>query len=168
MIKITIIIILIFLLLITLYSYYCLSSRMINFERERLEHILQKETAVKTKENEIKVVSDCSNKNELLLEALMGINKILGEANINGNLNICNNSKYNPKDAKNDDVVKSVENENKINLDIVADPDNKLSSYGTNINQEQDINTTDGENILEEQIYVEMLSEVPEEYTNVE
>jgi hypothetical protein len=143
---------------------------MINFERERLEYILQKETAVKTKENEIKVVSDCSNKNELLLEALMGINKILGEANINGNLNICNNSKYNPKDTKNDDVVKSVENENtdKINLDIVADPDNKLSSCGTNINQEQDINTTDGENILEEQIYMEMLSEVPEGYNNIE
>ena len=54
MIKITIIIILILLLLITLYSYYCLSSRMINFERARLEYILQKEQEIKTKERRIR------------------------------------------------------------------------------------------------------------------
>lgn len=50
MIKTTIIIILILLLLITLYSYYCLSSRMINFERSRLEYILQKESELADKE----------------------------------------------------------------------------------------------------------------------
>ena len=35
MIKITIIIILILLLLITMYSYYCLSSKMIDYEKTR-------------------------------------------------------------------------------------------------------------------------------------
>lgn len=162
MIKTTIIIVLILLLSITLYSYYCLSSRMINFERERLEYILQKETEVKIKENEIKVVSDCSNKNELLLEALMGINKILGEANINGNLDICKNSKYNLQQSKNDNIVKGIENviSGKINLDIVANPNDKL-------NNNQNTNTCDIKNISEEQINIEMLSEVPEEYTNI-
>lgn len=89
MIKTTIIIILILLLLITLYSYYCISSKMINFERARLEYILQKETELKIKENEIKVITDCKNKNELYHSALLNINNIVSETL---HTKSCNNS----------------------------------------------------------------------------
>jgi hypothetical protein len=64
---------------------------MINFERARLVHILQKESDLETKEKNIKVVLDCSNKNEQLSEALFDINKILEKSGIN-NLNSNNNN----------------------------------------------------------------------------
>ena len=83
MIKITIIFVLILLLLITLYSYYCISSRIVNFERARLEYILQKESDINIKENKVKVITDCSNKNEQYQIALNKINNILQELNIN-------------------------------------------------------------------------------------
>jgi hypothetical protein len=60
MIKVTIIIILILLLLITMYSYYCLSSRMIDFERIRLEYILNKENQIMEKEQKLKIISNCN------------------------------------------------------------------------------------------------------------
>lgn len=81
MIKTTIIIILILLLFVTLYSYYCLSSRMINFERERLEYILKKDNELKTMEKNIKVISDCSNKNEKYKKAIQNINLIIEKLN---------------------------------------------------------------------------------------
>lgn len=108
MIKITIIIILILLLIITLYSYYCLSSRMINFERARLEYILQKESELGTKEKNIKVISDCSNKNEQLENALTNINKIIGEIGINNSNNNTNTSIHN---IINESVSKEILNE---------------------------------------------------------
>lgn len=82
MIKTTIIIILILLLLITLYSYYCLSSRMINFERSRLEYILQKESELADKEKNIKIVADCSDKNEQLSQLIYVINKIINNSGL--------------------------------------------------------------------------------------
>ena len=92
MIKTTIIIILILLLLITLYSYYCLSSRMINFERARLEYILQKESEIADKEKNIKIVADCSNKNEQLSEVIYSINKIINNSGLGTSCEIKNNS----------------------------------------------------------------------------
>lgn len=157
MIKTTIIIILILLLLITLYSYYCLSSRMINFERARLEYILQKEQEVKTKESSVKVVADCSNKNEQYLSALENINKILGE------MNIRTENSTNDFNEKNNNIIKGVQNviTGKINPDIVANPENIQSCSNTHNKQ----NNNDVDSLInQETIDVEMLSEVPSEY----
>jgi hypothetical protein len=150
MIKITIIIILILLLIITLYSYYCLSSRMVNFERARLEYILQKESELVTKEKNIKVVANCSNKNQQLENALTNINKILGEIGI---------SNLNKIDDKNVNIVKGIENiiSGKIDSNIVAHPEQ--------INKSCDVNN-DINNIINESIGTEILSEVPVKYLN--
>lgn len=134
MIKITIIIILIFLLLITLYSYYCLSSRMVNFERARLEYILQKEDEVKIKESRVKVITDCSNKNELYQTALININKILSGI--------------------------SIESENSVNVingDIVAKSEITQSCSNKHKNDDNSL-------ISQEIIDVKILNEVPSEY----
>lgn len=54
MIKNTIIIILILLLIITLYSYFCLSNKMLNYEKERMEYIVNKERELKVKDSVLK------------------------------------------------------------------------------------------------------------------
>ena len=162
MIKITIIIILILLLIITLYSYYCLSSRMINFERSRLEYILQKETELNYKEKNIKVVSDCSNKNDKLTQALNGINKIIE------NTGFSNSNKY---DNKNNNIVKGIENiiTGKIDSNIVANP-NQLSKSCVNNNDDNisinDVNKNGVDKYIEQAINTNILSEVPTEYIN--
>lgn len=151
-ISITIIIILILLLVITLYSYYCLSYRMINFERARLEYILQKDAELSTKEKNIKVITDCSDKNEQLKNALSNINKILGEIGI---------SDLNKLDDKNVNIVKGIENiiSGKIDTNIIANPDqiNKSCNINNNVNDN---------NIINESIGTEILNEVPNEYLN--
>jgi hypothetical protein len=156
MIKITIIIILILLMVITLYSYYCLSSRMINFERARLEYILQKESELGTKEKNIKVITDCSNKNEQLENALTNINKILGEIGIGG---------VNKFDDKNVNIVKGIKNiiSGKIDTNIIANPDqiNKSCNLNNNTSDNNNINS-----IINESIGTEILNEVPVEYLN--
>lgn len=158
MIKITIIIILILLLVITLYSYYCLSSRMTNFERARLEYILQKEAELGTKEKNIKVITDCSNKNEQLENALKNINKILGEIGIRG---LNNFDDKNDKNDKNDNIVKGIKNiiNGKIDSNIVANPDEINKSCNLNPNPNP---TT----IINDIIQTEILNEVPVEYFN--
>jgi hypothetical protein len=165
MIKTTIIIILILLLLITLYSYYCLSSRMVNFERARLEYILQKESDVKTKESKVKVVADCSNKNIQYLSALENINKILG------GLNIESENSTNDLNEKNNNIIKGVQNVimGKINPDIVAGPESIQSCSTTHNKHNKKYNNKHNDNdvdtlINQESIDVEMLSEVPSEY----
>lgn len=160
MIKITIIIILILLLLITLYSYYCLSSRMIDFERSRLEYILQKETEVNIKESKVKQITNCSNKNEQYQSALANINKILGTVNIG-----CEsvNSEVN---NRNSDIIKGIQNviTGKVNPSIAADPVN--NKYCNNIAQSEMNNNDINSLISKESINVELLNEVPSEYIN--
>lgn len=106
MIKITTIVILILLLFITLYSYYCLSSRMIEFEKKRLEYILRKENELKDLELKIKIVSDCSIKNEQYQSAIKNINTIIDKLNLPPG-SIC--KKYNENhDKKTIDNIKSL------------------------------------------------------------
>lgn len=161
MIKTSIIIILVLLLVITLYSYYCLSSRMINFERARLEYILQKETAVKIKESEVKVIADCSNKNLQYQMALENINKILGGVNI---------GTINSDDAineKNDDIIKDIQNviTSKIVPDIVAEPENIQSYISKPDNQNKQNNINNISSLInQESINVETLNEVSPYY----
>jgi hypothetical protein len=140
MIKITIIIILILLLLITLYSYYCLSSRMINFERARLEYILQKESEVTSKEKNIKVVADCSNKNEQLSQALNNINKIIGNYRLNDSSTGKNDSNV---------VIHSEE------LNQSCNNHNNSNNLNNNINQ-----------IINQSLDTKILNEVHTEYIN--
>jgi hypothetical protein len=131
---------------------------MINFERARLEYILQKETAVKIKESEVKVIADCSNKNLQYQMALENINKILGGVNIgtNNSTDVIN--------EKNDDIIKGIQNviTCKIDPNIVAEPDNIQSC----ISKQNKQNNIDSLNSLinQESINVEILSEVPSEY----
>jgi hypothetical protein len=134
MIKTAIIIILILLLLITLYSYYCLSTRLINFERARLEYILKKETGLNEKEKKIKIISDCTNKNEQYKLAIQNINKIIDELNLS-----------------NDNVIYGINN---IITDYII-----TDNIDINILSESKNN-----NILSESENNNILSEVPVEY----
>lgn len=61
MIKNTIIIILLLLLLITFYAYICLSTNMIDFQKERMEHIAKKEVYIKQKEQKLLSMTQCND-----------------------------------------------------------------------------------------------------------
>jgi hypothetical protein len=106
MIKIAIIIILILLLVVTLYSYYCLSSKMINFEKSRLEYILKREEELNHKEQQIKVVTECSSKNDSYQEAIKNINGIIEKLNLPPG-SICQNYN-NDKDKQTINNIKSI------------------------------------------------------------
>lgn len=89
MIKITIIIVLIIILIITIYYYYRLSSLMINYEKTRLEFVLNKETELKNLENKIIAIANCNEKNSNYKKAIDNINNILSELqNTNKNSNL--------------------------------------------------------------------------------
>lgn len=162
MIKITIIIILILLLIITLYSYYCLSSRMINFERARLEHILLKENELKEKENKIKIVSDCSNKNMQLEKALANINDILKNTGLANTL--CEKEENNNKNK----IIKGIENviDGKIDVNLVSNPEQSLKNCFINQNNQNNQDNKDNQvvPVEEEDIYNEIMTEVPSEF----
>ena len=73
MIKNTIIIILLLLLLITFYAYMCLSSNMIDFQKERMGHIVKKEQELKQKEQKLISMAECNdnlNKYKLLVNKI--------------------------------------------------------------------------------------------------
>jgi len=125
MIKITIIIILILLLLITLYSYYCLSSRMIEFERIRLDYILNKENELKILEKKIKVVTDCSDKNDKYQQAITGINTIIDKLNLPPG-SICKKYSNNKNNQTITNIKSIVPEENPNNLN---NPTNNLNIY---------------------------------------
>ena len=61
MIKNTIIIILLLLLLITFYAYMCLSTNMMDFQKERMEHIIKKEKEIKEKERKLLSMGECND-----------------------------------------------------------------------------------------------------------
>lgn len=114
MIKITIIVILILLLLITLYSYYCLSSKMIEFENKRLQYILNKENELNIMEKNIKVISNCTEKNEKYQQAIRNINTIIDKLNLPPG-SICSKS-----------------NINKLNQEHKINQENKINQEGEN------------------------------------
>ena len=61
MIKNTIIVILLLLLIITFYAYICLSSNMLDYEKERMQNILNKEVMLKQKEKELVNLKECND-----------------------------------------------------------------------------------------------------------
>jgi len=130
---------------------------MINFERARLEYILQKESDVITKENKVKVVADCSNKNDQYLSALENINKIIG------GLNIESENYTNDLNKKNSNIIKGVQNliTGKINSNIVVNPESIQScSITNNKHNDNDVDIL----INQESIDVKILNDVPSEY----
>jgi hypothetical protein len=81
MIKNTIIAILLIVLVITIYSYICLSSNIMNYEKERMEFILNKESDIKNKESKLQTMTKC---NDELIKYKNVINKITSDlANLN-------------------------------------------------------------------------------------
>ena len=147
MIKTTIIVILILLLIITLYSYYCLSSRMVEFERARLEFILAKENEVNDLEKKVKVVSDCSNKNEKYQDAIKEINNIIEKINLPPG-SIC--SKYHNNNDK--QIISNIKN-------IVDNP--SIPELITNTNIETNMNNSiHSEYIVNPQLIMPVLSEI--------
>ena len=76
MIKNTIIAILVILLIVTIYSYICLSSTMMNYEKERMEFILNKEAEIKSRESTLLSQTKC---NDELLKYKNVINKITAD-----------------------------------------------------------------------------------------
>lgn len=133
MIKIIIIIILVLLLFITLYSYYCLSSRMNEFERARLEYILNKENELNQTETKIKIINNCTEKNEKYQIAIKNINNIIDGLNLPPG-SIC--TKYHDdKDKKTISTIKSIISEQDKNLSNLTSSE-KLDK----LNSEQKIN----------------------------
>ena len=92
MIKNAIIIILMLLLLITIYSYYCLSNKMNNFERKRLEHIINKENELSNRESTITKITDCNEKYLKYKNALEQVNNLLVNLNINDSIKNLNDN----------------------------------------------------------------------------
>jgi len=86
MIKNTIIVILLLLLLITFYAYMCLSSNMIDFQKERMEHIVKKEKELKHKEQKLVSMQECNdnlNKYKLLINKITSdLTKTTNEMNL--------------------------------------------------------------------------------------
>lgn len=134
---------------------------MINFERERLEYILQKETQVKTKESNIKVIEDCSNKNDQLTNALASINKILNNIGLKDANDI--NNTTNTTNDKNNNIIKGIKNviTGEIDPNIVADPDKNLKNCSSENNTNNTNNLKDN---IDTEINTEISDQVPMEY----
>ena len=112
-----------------------------------MEYILQKENELREKESKIKIIQDCTNKNERLEKALININQILSTTGII-------NKTENTKNIENKIIigVEDVEDveDNEIDLNLVS-----------SIKQEQEniYNQTEQENI-----YNQIITEVPIDY----
>ena len=91
-------------------------SSISNFERARLEYILQKEQEIKTKERSVKVVADCSNKNKQYLLALENINTILGEINIG-----TENTQAYTNEQNNYNNINSLINQESIDVEMLSE-----------------------------------------------
>jgi len=136
---------------------------MINFERARLEYILQKESEVTEKEKNVHMIVDCSNKNEKLTLALNSINKIIGSSGI---------SQSNKTENKNNNIVKGIENiiTGKIDSNIVANPEQLSASLSQSQSCNNQINTSnlskplDINQVINQTINTNILSEVPMEH----
>lgn len=85
------------LLVISIYSYYCLSSRMTDYEKKRLEFILNKEKELELLEKKIKQIAFCTEKNEKYQQAISDINTIIDKLNLPPG-SVCKN--YNPVHKK--------------------------------------------------------------------
>ena len=85
------------LLVISIYSYYCLSSRMTDYEKKRLEFILNKEKELELLEKKIKQIAFCTEKNEKYQQAISDINTIIDKLNLPPG-SVCKN--YNPNNEK--------------------------------------------------------------------
>ena len=85
MIKNTIIVILLLLLLITFYAYMCLSNNMVDFQKDRLQHIVKKEAEIKLKEQNLVSLTECNqnmNKYKNIIHKISNdLTKTTGEFN---------------------------------------------------------------------------------------
>ncbi len=147
--------ILILLLLITLYSYYCLSSRMVDFERKRLEYILNKENELKNLEKKIKVISNCSEKNEKYQQAIKNINIIIDELNLPpGSICLKSNDiiKSHPEHLVKKEMEMEKEKEKENNLKIINEvPITSIINYGLETKSESETKTnSESENFMKE------------------
>jgi hypothetical protein len=70
MIKNITIIILILLLIISFYSYYCLGNSMVNFEDDAMNYIYEKEHELKERETKIGSMIHCQNQNDSYQSAM--------------------------------------------------------------------------------------------------
>ena len=73
MIKNITIIILMLLLVISIYSYYCLSNSMITYENERMNYINEKECELNARDHDIRSVTSCQNQNSSYESAIDNI-----------------------------------------------------------------------------------------------
>ena len=85
MIKNTIIVILLLLLLITFYAYMCLSNNMVDFQKERMQHIVKKEAELKLREQNLVSLTECNqnmNKYKNIIHKISNdLTKTTGEFN---------------------------------------------------------------------------------------
>jgi len=85
MIKNTVIIILIILLFIALYSYYSLSNNMVNYQKDRMKIILEKEKKLNTIEINLDKINTCNKELTKYKNIINTINKSLTELNVTNN-----------------------------------------------------------------------------------
>ena len=139
MIKNTIIIILLLLLLITFYAYICLSTNMIDFQKERLANILKKESEIIYKEKKLLLTTEC---NDNLNKYKNMINKITSDISKTSN-ELNNLTKYASK------INSSI----KQDIDKTHQPtEKKIESekeHFYNINSINNINNIDNKNNID-------------------
>jgi hypothetical protein len=82
MIKNITIIILMLLLVISIYSYYCLTNSMITFENTRINYINKKEYELNARYQDIQSVTNCQNQNSLYETAIDNILNMDHEGNL--------------------------------------------------------------------------------------
>ena len=81
MIKNTIIFILIFIIILTIYSYYSLCNSMTNYQKDRLDTILAKEKIVNSKEISLNKLNSISSELDIYKTAFNKITNILSNLN---------------------------------------------------------------------------------------
>ena len=129
MIKNTIIIILTLLLIVTLYSYYCLANKMISFQDDRMEYIVGKEKELKEKDI---ILKSCSQFQLELNNCKNSIN--IAKNNIADNIIEINKNNL----SSNQNIVNS---ENIVNAENIVNSENRV--YNSNPYKERYGNNND-------------------------
>ncbi len=128
MIKNTIIVILLILLLITFYAYVCLSTNMVDFQKERMQHIVTKEDELKHREENLVSLTECNNNMNKYKKIIHKISDDLTKTtddfnNVVKYINQVNNTIKNDINQVNDTIKNDI---NQIN-DIIKNDINQLN-----------------------------------------
>ncbi len=120
MLKNTIIIILTLLLIITLYSYFCLSNKMLDYEKDRMEFICKKEKEITNKNTILQDCSVCQTELNNYKNSIASIKQAIAE-NIS-KINSMNQSNGSDTGHTNNSISSTSANTNQEMLNLLKNP----------------------------------------------